>query len=128
MSEAQIEQEEQGTVNSEQPQDDKYQELLDKLSLDEYKNRAYLNDINVPVNARLWSNMIIHIRNMQVTINSFAEAFDKVAKKIDEDSTQISLLMMEQHIKHIEAGLTISEGEANKIQAEDDITEEPSRG
>ena len=103
---------------------DQFVELMSKLEQAEYANRGYSKDSTVTIPGSLFSdfvNTVSFIKNTLQTIEKSTEATLRVASHLNEQTSKLTIRVMEAHVNNIDAGNTISSLELDKEDAEADI-------
>jgi len=103
--------------------EEEFNQLLEIIEKDEYKNQGYLPDKDVTINGTVYSQIVVHNRNVHISLESFRESVNKVIDKLSEDADKLSIQLMREHIKHIETGQTVSGEELDKLDAKVQINE-----
>lgn len=103
---------------------DQFVELMSKLEQAEYANRGYSKDSTVTIPGSLFAdfvNTVSFIKNTLQTIEKSTEATLRVASHLNEQTSKLTIRVMEAHVNNIDAGNTISSLELDKEDAEADI-------
>lgn len=103
---------------------DQFVELMKKLEQPEYSNRGYAKDSTVTIPGSLFAdfvNTVSFIKQTLQNIEKSAEATLRVASHLNEQTSKLTIRVMEAHVNNIDAGNTVSNKELDKQDAEEEI-------
>lgn len=105
---------------------DRLDSLWEKMSEGNYMEQGYAPDSEVVISGELFQSFINHVASSKKVVDSIKQAFDLITKSIDAtilDQSKMTIHLMEQHIKNVDDGRTISNSVLDKEDAKVKIKE-----
>lgn len=103
-----------------------FEVLLQKLQDEKYARQGYPEGSMITIPAETFQAFITYNNNMKMMLESFKESFNQVADRLLEDGDKVSVLLLKQHIRHIDNGETVPYSELDKQDAEKIVNERSS--
>lgn len=111
--------------------------LVKQLEENGYNKQGYRDGTSVTLEGELFQKFVMHNANVNRVLDTYEQHFDNLmdvskglailTKNALDEIAKMSILLMEQHIKNVEAGITVSHEVLDLDDAEKSIVVEDEK-